>query len=80
MSSDGDGQKFEKVKNPKQNESGLELELNLKTRVESSEEDLDSELDKCRVLLVQNGSEKKKVDAVTRKLQKANKKEMSHKK
>ena len=36
MSGDSNGQKFEKIENSKQNESGLELELNLKTRVESS--------------------------------------------
>ena len=70
MSGDSDGQKFEKIKNSKQNESGLELELNLKTRVESSEDDLDSDLDKHRVLLVQNGSEKKKIDAVAKKITK----------
>ena len=80
MSGDSDGQKFEKIKNSKQIETGLELELNLKTRAESSKDDLDSDLDKCRVLLIQNGSEKKRVDVIANKLQKANKKEKSHKK
>ena len=80
MSSYSDGQKFEKIKNSKQTESDLELELNLKTRVESSEDDLDSDLDKRRVLLVQNVLEKKKVDAIVKKLQKANKKETSSRK
>ena len=32
------------------------------------------------MLLVQNGSEKKKIDDIARKLQKANRKEISHKK
>ena len=61
-------------------QSVLELELKLKTQMESSEDDLDSNLDKHRVLLVQNVSEKKKVDVVAKKLQKANRKEIPNKK
>ena len=78
MSGDNHGRKFNKCKKSKQIESDLELELNLKTQVESSEDDLDS--DKRKVLLVQNVSEKKKVEAIAKKLEKTNKKEVSNKK
>ena len=76
LSGNSDGLKFKKdSKLPE-----LELESNLKTSVESSEDDLDSDLDRCKVLLVQNGSEKKWVETVTNKLKKVNKNEKPHKK
>ena len=80
MSSDSECQKFEKTKNSKQIESDLELQLHLKTKVESSKDDLVSDLDKHRVLLIENGSEKKRVNAITKKLQKANRRGKAHKK
>ena len=76
VSGDSDGLKLKKdSKLPT-----LELELNLKTSVESSEDDLDSDLDRHRVLLVQNGSEKKQVETITNKLKKVNKNDKPHKK
>ena len=76
LSGDSDDLKFKKdSKLPE-----LELELNLKTSMESSEDDLDSDLDRHKVLLVQNGSEKKWVETVTNKLKKVNKNKKPHKK
>ena len=64
FSEDSDGLKFNK--DPKV--PNMELNLNLKTSIDSSEDDLDSDLDQCRVLVVKNGSKQKRVEMVTNKL------------
>ena len=69
LSGDSDGLKFNKnVKVPK-------MELSLKTSIDSSKDDLDSNLDCCRVLVMKNGSEQKKVETITNKLKNVQKRE-----
>ena len=66
LSGDSDGQKFQKS-SMGYLEQNVDLDMNLKTTVESSEDDLDSDLDKCRIILATNSLEKKRVETVIRK-------------
>ena len=44
------------------------MELSLKTSIDSSKDDLDSNLDRRRVLVMKNGPEQKNMDTITNKL------------
>ena len=59
LSGDSDGQRFQKSKS-NYVEPNVEFDLNLKTTVESSEDDLDSDTDKCRIILIAKKNEKLK--------------------
>ena len=50
------------------------MELSLKTSIDSSKDDLDSDLDHCRVLVMKNGSEEIKMETIMNKLKKIQKK------
>ena len=61
LSGDSDGQKFQ-MPFPNHAKQSVESELDIKTTVESSEDDLDSDIEKRRLVLRSNIPEKKKVN------------------
>ena len=69
LSGDSDGVKFSKnVKVPR-------VELSLKTSIDSSEDDLDSDLDRHRVLIMKDNQEQKGIGSVSNKLKRIQKKD-----
>ena len=72
LSGDSDGLKFQKPLCASGKQT-VESDSDIKTTIESSEDDLDSDIERRRLVVMSNIPEKKKIESVAKKLQKTEK-------